>query len=370
MSENQPHAVEIVLDGVTYRYGAVPAVESLTFAVRPGEMFGLLGPSGCGKTTTLRILAGFIRPDSGTVRFGEREVTGLPPEERQIGMVFQNYALFPHMTVSENVAFGLVARGLPKPDRARRVAEALDLVHLRNLAQRPVGDLSGGQQQRVALARAIVVEPSVLLLDEPLSNLDARLRAQTGAELRLLQRRLGITTLYVTHDQNEALTLCDRLAVMREGRSEQIGTPEEVFLRPGSRFVADFLGRANILAVDEFSATASGWTARVGPHRLVGSPAPLGRHVAALVIRPHAVAVHPRDSTPRGENTFDAEVVGRRFLGSEIELALAMGGVRLTALVRPAEPGAQAPVGSAVQVHLPPDAILPIGEESASSPRQ
>jgi putative spermidine/putrescine transport system ATP-binding protein len=235
------------LAGITKRYGEVTAADDLSLDVADGEFVVLLGPSGCGKTTTLRIIAGFIEPTSGTVRLGGRDVTVLPPWKRNAGLVFQSYALFPHMTVGENVAFGLEMRKVPKAEMAPRIAEALRLVRLDHLSGRLPRQLSGGQQQRVALARALVFHPDVLLLDEPLSNLDAKLRQDVRVEIRELQRKLGLTTVMVTHDQEEALTMADRLVVMSEGRIRQIGTQQDLYERPSDRFVADFVGRSTFI---------------------------------------------------------------------------------------------------------------------------
>ncbi len=228
-------------------YEGYEAVKELSLEIAPGEFFCLLGPSGCGKTTTLRCVAGFERLDSGDILFGDKSVVELPPHRRQIGMVFQNYALFPHLSVYDNVAYGLHAQGVKSRDVPARVRKALDLVRLEEyFEKRYPAELSGGQQQRVALARALVVEPRVLLLDEPLSNLDARLRDSTRSEMRQLQRRLGLTALYVTHDQVEAMTLADRIGVMQNGVLCQVGTPEEIYRRPVTRFVALFLGDCNL----------------------------------------------------------------------------------------------------------------------------
>ncbi|MCC9077590.1 ABC transporter ATP-binding protein [Litorilinea aerophila] len=238
---------DVRLEHVTFRYGDVMAADDVTLHVREGEFFALLGPSGSGKTTILRLVAGFLQPQSGAITIGGRPVAGIPPYERHIGFVFQHYALFPHMTVAENVAFGLESRGVPRAEIRRRVSEVLDLVQLTGLDGRRPAQLSGGQQQRVALARAIVTQPQVLLLDEPLAALDKKLRTQMQVELRQLQQRLGITTLFVTHDQEEALTLADRIAVMNQGRIAQEGPPRQVYERPRTLFVCDFLGEANIL---------------------------------------------------------------------------------------------------------------------------
>jgi len=239
--------VNIAIEGVVKRFGTVTAVDHADLTVADGELFTLLGPSGCGKTTLLRLLAGFYQPDAGEIRFGERVVTRLPPYERNIGMVFQNYALWPHMTVTGNVAYGLRLRKLPASEVEARMAEGLRKVNLMGFESRYPGQLSGGQQQRVALARALVLNPDILLLDEPLSNLDAKIRVQVRAEIRKLQQELRITTIYVTHDQEEALSLSDRVAVMKEGRVLQVGVPKELYERPRTKFVADFVGTNNLL---------------------------------------------------------------------------------------------------------------------------
>lgn len=238
---------DIELLGVSKFFGSVRAVESLSLQVPEGQFLFLLGPSGCGKTTTLRMIAGFVKQDAGAIRIGGRDVSWIPPYGRDLGMVFQSYALFPHMTVAENVAFGLRMRRLPKDEIAKRIARALDMVQLSGLETRHPRELSGGQQQRVALARAIVIQPRALLLDEPLSNLDAKLRQQMRLELKSLQAKLGITTVFVTHDQEEALVMADRIAVMRAGRIEQLGTPTELYESPANRFVAHFIGESNFI---------------------------------------------------------------------------------------------------------------------------
>jgi len=239
--------VKIVLRDVEKRFGSVAAVDRVSLEIGDGELFTLLGPSGCGKTTLLRMIAGFHPVDGGEIRFGERRVDGLAPYERNIGMVFQNYALWPHMTVAANVTYGLKLRKLSGRDIAQRLDDGLRKVNLTGLHERYPGQLSGGQQQRVALARALVLNPDILLLDEPLSNLDAKIRVQVRAEIRTLQRQLGITTIYVTHDQEEALSLSDRVAVMRDGRVLQVGAPKELYEQPVNRFVADFVGTNNFI---------------------------------------------------------------------------------------------------------------------------
>jgi putative spermidine/putrescine transport system ATP-binding protein len=236
---------ELRLAGLEKRYGATVAVAGIDLEVREGEFMTLLGPSGCGKTTTLGLIAGFFAPSAGEIYLKGRPVAGLPPFKRDIGVVFQDYALFPHMTAGENVAFGLKMRNIEKSECDQRVREALDLVQLGGLAERRPLELSGGQRQRVALARALVIRPAVLLLDEPLSNLDLKLREEMRVEIAGLQRRLGITTVFVTHDQGEALVMSDRIAVMNAGRIEQVGAPADIYERPATRFVAEFIGRMN-----------------------------------------------------------------------------------------------------------------------------
>ncbi len=301
------------VQGLTRRFGPQFALETLSLEVPRGDMLALLGPSGSGKTTTLRLLAGFETPDAGRIVVDGEDVTATPPAARRFGMVFQHYALFPHLDVGRNVAFGLESLGMPPEERNRRVREALEMVELGGLERRPVSALSGGQQQRVALARAMAPQPRVLLLDEPLSNLDPTLRERTRRELRALIRQIGITTVLVTHEQEEAFDLADRVAVLRAGRLEQVGTPEELYRAPQSAFVAGFIGRASAVPVEVISHAAG--VARV---RLPGAPVPWEvRHGAALsgncrlLVRPEAVRLAP-DST----GLLPGEVVERRFLGA------------------------------------------------------
>ncbi len=242
--------LSVVLKNVSKKYGDVAAVRDVSLEIAKGEFFFLLGPSGCGKTTLLRMIAGFVEPDAGEIRFGDRLMNAVPAHRRNTGMVFQNYALWPHMSVRENVAYGLELRRVSREERRRRIARVIELVQLEGLEERRPNQLSGGQQQRVALARALVIEPDVLLLDEPLSNLDAKLRVEMRQELRRIHSETGITTIYVTHDQKEALSLAGRLAVMRDGEVRQAGTPREIYTRPADRFVAEFIGQANVFLGD------------------------------------------------------------------------------------------------------------------------
>ena len=308
----------ISLRSLSKRFGEVTAVDRLDLELPEGELVALLGPSGCGKTTTLRMVAGFETPTEGRILLGDRDVTRLPPERRDCGMVFQNYALFPHMTVAENVAFGLQMRGVAKAETNQRVTRILEKVGLKGMAGRRPRQLSGGQQQRTALARALVINPAVLLLDEPLANLDAKLREEMRFYIRSLQREFHITTLYVTHDQAEALVLADRIAVMIDGRLHQLGTPEELYRRPLNAAVAAFVGLTNLLpgrvvAVKDgqvdFESSAGLLRGR-GPGSL-SSGAP-----AWLSVRPEDLGLHPPGSGADGQNQVRGVVRERAFLGN------------------------------------------------------
>ncbi len=250
--------MRVAIKNLTKRFGSTLALRDVSLEVASQELFFLLGPSGCGKTTLLRLMAGFYEADEGTLTFGDRPLAGVPPHQRNTGMVFQNYALWPHLTVAQNVAYGLEARSVAADQKKQRVAEALDIVQMAPYADRSPNQLSGGQQQRVALARALVIRPDVLLLDEPLSNLDARLRLEMREEIRRIHSQTRITMIYVTHDQKEALSLASRLAVLREGVIEQVGAPRDVYRSPANRFVADFIGESNWLAATVISTSSSG----------------------------------------------------------------------------------------------------------------
>jgi spermidine/putrescine transport system ATP-binding protein len=319
------------LQGVRKAYGGVVALDGVDLEVHRGEFFSLLGPSGCGKTTLLRLLAGFETPDAGRIEIGGKDMAGVPPYRRPVNTVFQNYALFPHMTVEANVAFGLRMKGLPQEAVRRKVAWVLELVDLLGLEKRYPRELSGGQKQRVALARALVLEPEVLLLDEPLSALDLKLRQELRVELMQLQRRLGTTFIFVTHDQEEALVMSDRIAVMRAGRIVQVGLPEEVYERPENRFVAEFLGRFNFLPARPHPLGAE---TPLGPLRLQG---PLEGE-ALLGIRPEKIRLYPvGNGLPARENLVRAVVEEIVYTGAENQYYLRAEGVRLlvelTALV-------------------------------------
>jgi len=261
---------DVIIKDAVKAYGDFKAVAGISLDIRKGEFFTLLGPSGCGKTTLLRMIAGFNTIDEGTISFGGRVINGVPAHKRGIGMVFQNYAIFPHLTVAENVAYGLKARKVPARDIAPRVRTALEMVQIDALAGRRPNELSGGQQQRVALARAFVIEPSVLLMDEPLSNLDAKLRVQMRTTIKKLQRKLGITTVYVTHDQEEALSISDRIAVMKDGRIMQVGEPTQIYKKPENAFVAGFIGVSNFLDCQVDGQDPGNATLLIGDFRLQG----------------------------------------------------------------------------------------------------
>lgn len=326
--------VTVRLKGIVKWLGKTLVLRGVDLTVEGGEFFFILGPSGCGKTTLLRIIAGFLVPDEGQVFFGDRDMTAVPPHQRNAAMVFQHYALFPHMTVWNNVAYGLRLRRLPGDELEGRVREALKLVRLEGFERRYPSQLSGGQQQRVALARAITVRPSVLLLDEPLSNLDAKLRAEMRSELKALQRQLGVTAIYVTHDQKEALAMADRMAVMKDGMILQVGTPAELYRRPASRFVAEFLGDANIWDGRLVALHADGAEVETPFGRLRCSrpdfPAQVGDSVWVMA-RPEAVQVVISDEQA-SENTFVARLVRATYLGEITELVLRLADTDIKAL--------------------------------------
>jgi iron(III) transport system ATP-binding protein len=309
-------ASSIEFEGVVKAFGGLRAVDALDLRIEPGEMFFLLGPSGCGKTTLLRCLAGFATPDAGRIRIDGQDITRVAPHRRDTGMVFQSYALWPHMTVRENVEFGLRMRRTPASDSARRAMEALALVRMEDRAGARPNQLSGGQQQRVALARALVVRPRCLLLDEPLSNLDAKLRLEMRAEIRRICKEAGLTSLYVTHDQKEALSMADRLAVLRSGRIEQCGAPREVYARPRNRFVAGFIGETNFVEGRVVSVAGGLVTVRSGAGTWTGVAVEPGLEPGrpvALSVRPEAL--HLSDRTGDGPNSFEGVLSDTVYLG-------------------------------------------------------
>jgi len=361
-------AIAVHVDGVSKRFshrvkGEVYAARDVRLAVAPGEFLTLLGPSGCGKTTTLRMIAGFEMPDEGRIRFGEQDVTTLPANQRNIGFVFQNYALFPHLSVAENVAYGLQVRALSAAEIAERVSEVLKLVGLTGYEHQFSSQLSGGEQQRVALARAIVIRPRVLLFDEPLSNLDAKLRVQMRTEIRDLQRRLAITTVYVTHDQDEAMAVSDRIAVMSQGSVVQEGTAEDLYYRPRSEFVATFVGRVNLVPArvvaaegDVATVSALGATLRA---RVPGGHVRQGAAVR-LVLRPEAIEIVPVAGAP-----LTAVVRSRMFLGEKIEYTLACGNVVLQVVRHSVTGGDRVDEGAHVGLRLVDGALTVLPETDA-----
>jgi putative spermidine/putrescine transport system ATP-binding protein len=340
-------AASLTLDRLVKRFAGQPAVDAVSLEVRPGEMIVLLGPSGCGKTTTLRMIAGFIAPTSGDIRLDGNSIAGLPPYRRDMGIVFQSYALFPHLSVARNIAFGLEMRRANTATIAARVADMLRLVKLDAYADRLPRQLSGGQQQRVALARALAIHPKLLLLDEPLSNLDAGLRQDMAREIRLLQQRGGITTIMVTHDQTEAMALGDRLVVMNEGRVQQIGTPEDLHMRPANSFVARFIGGSNIL-----SGALDGARLRLQGNESIALAARYRRAASAtLAIRPDSIRLN-------APGTAAARVIGEvelcSYLGAVVEHVVRIG-PDATILVRGPSTGPDAarrlPTGSTVSLN-------------------
>jgi len=354
----------VELAGCSRDYGGVRAVAGLDLVVYEGELLSLLGPSGCGKTTTLNLIAGFVLPTAGRVRIDGQDVTDRPAHQRGLGMVFQAYALFPHLSVFENVAFGLRERRTARAEIERRVRAALALVRLDARAEHRPAQLSGGMQQRVALARALVYEPRVLLLDEPLAALDKKLREEMRSELREIQRAVGITTIFVTHDQAEALGLSDRIAVMHAGRIEQLGSPREIYERPATRFVAEFIGASTVLrghaAVADRVTLAGGETLRV-----LGLSGLRAGDAIDLAIRPERI----RLAGGPGENVMDGRVTGVVYQGVQTELTVEIGaGQRLLVFVAEPTPAALA-VGQALRLHLPPDAFMRLGPAAEEAGR-
>jgi putative spermidine/putrescine transport system ATP-binding protein len=309
----------LTLTGVQKRFGAMAAVEDFNLEVERGEFVSFLGPSGCGKTTTLRMIAGFEQPTAGTIAVDGRDITTQSPNRRNVGMVFQSYALFPNMTIADNVGFGLRVRKRPKADIKRKVSELLDLIHLPDKAERYPWQLSGGQQQRVALARALAIEPQVLLLDEPLSALDAKIRIILRAEIRAIQRKLGITTVYVTHDQEEALSLSDRIVVMSEGRIEQVGTPFEIYNFPSTGFVARFVGTLNVVAA-KIVDPAAGTLEVAGQPIRTSNPIKDGHAggTVSVALRPERVTLGSQD----GLNQLNGVVDDVTFLGAVVRVRI------------------------------------------------
>ncbi|MBM2840830.1 MAG: Spermidine/putrescine transporter ATP-binding protein [Bacteroidetes bacterium] len=334
------------LQKITKRFNGISAVQDVTLEIKSGEFVSILGPSGCGKTTLLRIIAGFESPSSGSIHLDGKDITPISTQHRGIGMVFQNYALFPHMTVFENIAFGLETKNVPKSEIRARVDRILESVHLSHKIDTPVPQLSGGEQQRVAVARALVVEPAVMLFDEPLSNLDVALRASTREEIRLLQRKTGITTVYVTHDQSEAMSLSDRIAVMQAGRVIQVGAPSEIYEHPGSVFVAAFLGNANIIrgSYDE--------TSRVFTSGSFRTTIPIDRQGKSgkmvLAIKPEAILLQ---ASPNPD-VLTARILEREYLGFTTSFLIDAQGFSLRSITLSSRIASQLVAGSTVNIQF------------------
>ena len=352
----------VTFRNVTHAYDGTLALDTVSFDVADGEFVTLLGPSGCGKTTLLRIASGFLDPTAGDVLLQGQSVVGVPPYRRNTSMVFQDYALFPHRTVAQNVAFGLRMRGMPPDEIRRRVDEMLDLLDLAGLGERRIGQISGGQAQRVALGRSMIVEPAVLLLDEPLGALDLKLRRQMQVELKRIQRQVGMTFLYVTHDQEEALAMSDRIAVMNKGRLMQYGTPHEIYQRPRSQFVADFIGEANLIPCRILERKPDGLLLQ-GPGGAPFAAAPSGADLAPgaeaiLVVRPENLALAAPSSPPA--NAIDATVQELTYLGPVVRMtALAEGNIVLAAVVGP---GGRLPaIGDRIRLHWNAEDAIVVG---------
>ena len=353
--------MRVSIQNLTKKFGETTALKAVSLQVQSQELFFLLGPSGCGKTTLLRLMAGFYQPDAGELFFGDKPMTGVPPHRRNTGMVFQNYALWPHMTVADNVAYGLEVRSISASERKKRVAEALAIVQMERFADRTPNQLSGGQQQRIALARALVIKPDVLLLDEPLSNLDARLRLELREEIRRIHAQTRITTIYVTHDQKEALSLATRLAVLREGTVQQVGDPRAVYRAPANRFVADFIGETNWLRAKVIGASESGLhrQTELGVFKALTNPSPPVSSPVWLGFRPEAVQFGPSEI-----NSFKTRIAHVSYLG-EIEqygLELSPGRIIKAFEQNPLE---IRQVGAPLMVHVRPQDLLVLTDKTA-----
>ncbi len=369
--------VSVTLDNVTKRFGAVAAVDGVSLRVEKGELFFLLGPSGCGKTTLLRLIAGFYLPDGGRILFDDRDVSGVPPHRRNTGMVFQNYALWPHMSVYKNVEYGLTVRDLQAGERDGRVRRALEMVQMEAYAERSPNQLSGGQQQRVALARALVIEPDAVLLDEPLSNLDAKLRLEMREQIRRLHCGLGVTMIYVTHDQKEALSMADRMAVLDAGRVAQVGEPRALYTRPASRFVAGFIGETNFIEGQVINVDRGSWIgdreneSRTTSHeprvevetavgKIVSTSCADGLRAGDRVtcsIRPEALSV-ASDASPAGDNVLSGRVEDVMYLGEIEQYFLKLDDGSSVKVVEPSPDAPKARVGERARVSFSPAKVI------------
>ncbi len=359
---------EVKLVDLVKRFADVTAVAGINLEMLPGEFFSLLGPSGCGKTTTLRLIAGFERPDEGQILLDDADMAQVPPHRRNVNTVFQNYALFPHLNVFDNVAFGLRYKDVGKQEIKQKVGESLALVRLEGMQKRRPSQLSGGQQQRVALARALILNPAVLLLDEPLGALDAKLRKALQIELKALQEEVGITFIYVTHDQEEALTMSDRLAVMSDGRIEQVGTPNEVYEEPRTTYVADFLGVSNLMDARAEGSDGNGrCKVRLGDFQLVaGQGESDARGEAKIVIRPERVGLERQGAG--GENRVPGMVERVVYVGSILQVIVHLApGQTLQAWIQNQGEGLPYEQGTPVTIYLPPDALRVLIDGRAES---
>jgi iron(III) transport system ATP-binding protein len=359
--------VSVKFERVTKVLGQSRAVDALTLEVKPGELFFLLGPSGCGKTTALRLVAGFYKPDEGRIILNERDQSRIPPHKRNTGMVFQNYALWPHMNVWNNVAYGLKMRRLSESEKKQRVDRALETVQMESYARRLPNQLSGGQQQRIALARALVIEPDVILLDEPLSNLDAKLRIEMRAQIKKIHQEIGRTMLYVTHDQAEALSMADRIAVMRRGRVVQIGTPRQLYSCPESAFVADFIGGTNLLA-GTLEDCGNVWMVRTATgliHSANGGNKLLapGDRVFCSV-RPESLRLQTGASLSSDGNQLTGQIESIMYFGDREEYSLRLEDGTLVRAVQYNQPPGTTAVGSRVKLHIDPRDIIVLPQDS------
>jgi len=362
----QPTAPALELRGLEKRFGSHRAVAAIDLTVQPGEFVTLLGPSGCGKTTTLNMIAGFLPPDGGAIHLAGRPVENLPAHKRDLGLVFQDYALFPHRSCAENIAFGLRMRRVPRAEIAARVRDALTMVRLDGFADRRPAQLSGGQRQRVALARALVIRPALLLLDEPLSNLDLKLREEMRVEISSLQRRLGIATVFVTHDQDEALTMSDRIAVMQQGRIEQIGSPRDIYEHPATPFVATFIGTMNMVkaqVVGQSSCSLMHLQTPAGPAHLPKPAHPPGAETL-LTIRPERMHLAKPGTAPQGTVAWPCTVTRLTYLGARLDVTLRLAdGSPCVAHLTNTRGETWAPDDPAEAWFHPDDAwLIPVGE--------
>ena len=360
--------MRVRLKDITKTYGSLKALDGVNLLIEEGDFFTLLGPSGCGKTTLLRVVAGFAVPERGEIFFGDQRINHLPPHKRETGMVFQNYALFPHLTVFDNVAYGLKARKIDSGEIRSRVGQALDLVQLSALSQRYPTQLSGGQQQRVALARALVIRPRVLLMDEPLSNLDAKLRVAMRDEIRRIQKELAITTLYVTHDQEEAMAVSDHIAIFNQGRIEQIGTASEIYFRPRNRFVAEFTGTSNLIQIDltGYESASSLLEGDLKGHRIFvrAVKKPLEKKVTIL-LRPQWIKIAKPPYEDR-TNLFSGQVITSTFVGFMVKYRIrAFDDQILTVEVQDPQPYEVRKEGETLHFWFDPDrpVVIPDGSD-------